>query len=269
MAQQLFLPCPMGKAQIAAMSRSALARSLGPFAAILWGIFLGWSAWLAAVWGLHIGPVWLGFSAMPEALPPRNADLRKAILLLAENADLIWLVLATANLHLHLSLTHGLSTARRWLLTTSITALLLGVVEARFGVPFGGIIFYQPLGARLLGVPAGWLLLWAVLTLAAREAALKIRPRASHAAASALAGALAFLTTAALLAPALALRAWWSYRAGAMPLWAWAAWFAVPCALAFSLREKNILTASAPRSWKPLIVLLVLNAIALLARLSQ
>ncbi len=258
----------MGKAQIAAMSRSALARSLEPFAAALWGIFLGWSVWLAAVWGLHIGPVWLGFSAMPDAVPPPNADLRKAILLLAENADIIWLVLATANLHLHLFLTHGLSTARRWLLITAGTALVLGVVEAKSGIPFGGIVFYPTLGARLLGVPAGWLLLWAVLTLAAREAALQLRPRASHAAASVLAGALVFVTSAAVLSPAIALRAWWSYRTGDMPLWAWAAWFIVPSALSFALREKSILTASSHRSWKPITVLLALSTIALVARLS-
>ncbi len=248
------------------MSRSALARSLEPFAAVLWGILLVWSVWLAAVWGLHIGPVWLGFNAMPETGPPPHPELRKAILLLAENADLIWLVLATANLHLHLSLTHGLSTARRWLLITASTALVLGVAETNFGAPFGGIVFYSTLGARLLGVPAGWLLLWIVLTLAAREAALRLRPRASHAAASALAGALGFLTAANVLSPALSLRAWWSYHGGAMPPWAWAAWFIVPCALAFVLREKSVLAASAHRSWKPPIVLLVLNGIALLAR---
>ncbi len=242
------------------MLRTHSRHPLEPLAAVLWGIFLVWSAWLAAVWWLPIGPVWLGFSAMPEATPPPNADLRRTILLLADNADLLWLVLATANLHLHLSLTHGLSTARRWLLTTAATALVLGVLTTKCSVPFGSILFYPTLGARLLGVPAGWVLLWVVLVLAAREAAVQLRPRASHAAASALAGALVFLTAVCVLPPALMLRAWWTW---AVSPWEWAAWFLVPCALAFALREKSILTASARRSWKPLLTLLVLVGIAL------
>ena len=249
------------------MSRSSLARSLEPLAAALWGILLIWSAWLAAVWCLNIGPVWLGFSALPEATPPPNADLRRAILLLAEYADLLWLVLATANLHLHLSMNHGLSTARRWLLITAGSALALGVLDQKCGAPFGGIVFYPTLGTRLVGVPAGWLLLWAVLVLAAREAALFLRPRASHAAASALAGVLVLLTTWSLLSPAVQLRAWWGYR-GALPIWSWGVWLAAPWALAFALREKDIAAASARRSWKPLVLLLILNAVALAARLN-
>ena len=76
------------------MPRSLVTRSLEPLVAVLWGVFLVWTVWLAIVWIAPVGANALGF--VEGAPAPPNADLRGAVLLLANYADLIWLVLVTA-----------------------------------------------------------------------------------------------------------------------------------------------------------------------------
>ena len=73
------------------MSRSLLSRSLEPLVAILWGLFLAASVWLAVVWLAPINGPALGFSMEENAPLPPNAAFLAAVLLLAQNADLIWL----------------------------------------------------------------------------------------------------------------------------------------------------------------------------------
>ena len=119
-----------------------------------------------------VGAHALGF-AEGGALPP-NADLREAVLLLANNADLIWLSLAVMSLHLVLTRAHGLRTARAWLAFSAGGALVLGVLNAKIGMPFGRLYFGEALGPTVFGVGAGWMLLWAVLVMSAREVVLRM-----------------------------------------------------------------------------------------------
>ena len=250
------------------MPRSLVSRSLEPLVGVLWGVFLIWTAWLAVVWIAPLGANALGLIE-GEPLPP-NADLRRAVLLLAKNADLVWLALAVMNLHLVLTRAHSLRTARAWLAFSAGGAFLLGVLNAKTGVVFGRVHFGGALGVKFLGVALGWMLLWAVLVMAARESVLWLRPRASHRAVAALTAVLVLLTVLNLEWPARFVRGWWVWQsadAGGAPWRNWVAWLVWPGLMAFSMREKDVASAVVAHSGKPVIILAMLNAIALAARL--
>ena len=253
------------------MPRSLVSRSLEPLVAVLWGVFLVWTAWLAVVWIAPVGANALGF--VEGAPAPPNADLRGAVLLLANHADLIWLVLAVMNLHLVLTRAHGLQTARAWLAFSAGGALALGALNVRTGLPFGRLYFGEALGPKGFGVPSGWLLLWAVLVMSAREVVLRLRPRTSHAGVAAVTAVLVLLTVINIEWPARFIRGWWVWQSAdarspsGVPWMNWAAWFAAPWLMAFAMREKTVLSGVASRSWKPVVFLASVNAIALAARL--
>jgi hypothetical protein len=253
------------------MPRSLVSRSLEPLVAVLWGIFLVWTAWLAVVWIVPIGANALDLAA--EAATPPNADLRRAVLVFADNADIVWLALAVMNLHLVLTRTHGLRTARAWLAFSAGGALVLGVLNARTALLFGRLYFGDALGVKFLGVALGWMLLWAVLVMSAREAVLWMRPRASHGFVAMLTAVLVLLTVFNLEWPARFGRGWWVWQSDdarnalGVPWRNWLAWFVWPGLMAFAMREKDIRSGVAARSGKPVIILATLSAIALAARL--
>jgi hypothetical protein len=254
------------------MPRSIISRALEPLVAILWGLFIAASVWFALVWIAPIDAVTLGFKFEPDAPPPPNAAFLSAVLLLAQNADIIWLAFAVVNLHLVVTTTNGLASARAWLGFTAGSAFLLGWLNVTTRIPFGGMAFGSGLGGKFLGVPVGWPLLCAALIIAAREAVLWIRPRASHAAVSAIAAVIVFATLANLEPTARHTRAWWDWFAesprnpsGIHP-WTWAAWFLWPWLILFAMREKDVVSAVTPRTAKPFIILAVLNVVALIAR---
>ena len=253
------------------MPRSLISRSLEPLVAVLWGVFLVWTVWLAVVWIGPIGASALGFMEGDSA--PPNADLRGAVLLLADRADLIWLALAVMNLHLVLTRAHGLGTARAWLAFSAGGALVLGALNAQTGLPFGRLYFGAALGAKVFGVAPGWLLLWAVLVMGAREVVLRLRPRASHASVAIFTALLVLLTVVNLEWPARFIRGWWVWQSrgarnpSGVPWMNWAAWFLGAWMMAFAMREKSVLSGVATRSLKPVVILASLNAIALAARL--
>ena len=252
------------------MPRSLASRSLEPLVAILWGLFLMWTAWLAVVWIGAIGPSSLGLG--PGDPTPPNADLRRAVLLMAQHADVAWFALALMNLHLVVMNAHGLATARLWLALCAGGAFMLGLVNARIGIPFGWLSFGEALGAAPFGVAIGWVLLSAVLVLAGRGAVLWARPRASHSRVTILTAAVVLATMFNLESPARVIRAWWFWHTGItraiapVPWMNWAAWFAWPLLAAFAMRENDVVSGVAARSVKPALILALLNAIALAAR---
>ncbi|MEO6787343.1 MAG: carotenoid biosynthesis protein [Chthoniobacteraceae bacterium] len=253
------------------MPRSVVSRSLEPLVAVLWGVFLVWTVWLAVVW---IAPVGASALGLVEGAPvPANADLRRAVLLLADNADVAWLALAVMNLHLVLTRAHGLWTARSWLAFSAGGALVLGVLNAKTGLPFGHLHFGGALGVKLLGVPFGWVLLWPVLVMSARESVLWMRPRASHRVLALLTAVVVLATAFNLEWPARFVRGWWIWQSDdarsalGVPWLNWLSWFAWPGLMALAMREKDVLSGVAARSGRPVLILAALNAIALVARL--
>jgi len=252
------------------MPRSLVSRLLEPLVALLWGVFLVWTAWLAAVWIVPIGFNALGFA--PDQPPPPDADFRSAVLLFAQHADVAWLALAAMNLHLVLTRTHGLRTARTWLAFSGGAALVLALLTAGWNEQLGWIYFGEALGVKLLGVAVGWVLLWAILVMGAREAVLWARPRMSHRGVAAVTAAVVLLTMFNVEWPARFIRGWWVWQsddstspAVAPPL-RWLAWFAWPWLTAFAMREKDVLSGVGARSIKPVAILAALNAIAIAAR---
>lgn len=249
------------------MPRSIFSRSWEPLVALLWGLFLVWTVWLAIVWITPVGATALGLAG--DAPTPPNPDLRRAALLLAQNADIIWLALATMNLHLALTKAHGLGSARAWLAFSAGGALLLGLLNAKTGLLFGMLHFGSALGAQVFGIAAGWVLLWAVLVMAAREAVLWMFPRASHRLVSLLAAITVLATVANLHWPARFIRGWWvlASEGGWLNGWQyWASWLIWPGLMAFAMRERDVAAAVGRRSARPLIILALLNAIALASR---
>lgn len=254
------------------MPLSLLSRSLEPLVAILWALFLAASVWLAVVWLTPINAVTLGFSMEEGATPPTHAAFRSAVHLLAQNADLIWLGFAVVNLHLVITATNGLTAARAWLAFTAGSALLLGWLNEGTRIPFGAMAFGDGLGGKLFGVPVGWPLLWAALVIAAREAVLWAKPRLSHAGVSFFAALVVLVTIANLEPMARHSRGWWDWfldtprNPSGVHLWAWFAWFIWPWLVVFSMREKDVVAGVAPRTVRPMMILLILNAVALIAR---
>ena len=270
------------------MPRSLLSRSLEPLVAVSWGVFLIWSAWLAVVWIVGINGQWLelpvggaaawkdGAAAMvQDAPPPSHEGLRRAVLLLADHAEIAWLALALIQVHLHVISLHGVNTARVWLSVAVGGAFLLASVNRAFGVPFGWMHFTQVLGGQFFGVPLGWVLLWAVLLIGSREAVLRLKPRISHWAGSVIAASIVGLTFANLHPVARDLRAWWFWHTGdvrsgaSTPWWAAISCFAVAAGLLFLMRESSVAGAAARRSIKPLMVIGLLNGAAFLARVAR
>jgi hypothetical protein len=194
------------------MPRSLVSRSLEPLVALLWGVFLVWTAWLAAVWLVPIGPNMLGF--IPDQPPPPDADFRGAVLLFAKHADVAWLALAVMNLHLVLTRAHGLGTARAWLAFSGAAALVLGLLHTGWNEQLGWIYFGEALGVKLFAIAVGWVLLWAVLVMGAREAVLWAQPRLSHRSVAAVTAAVVFLTMFNLEWPARFIRGWWVWQSG-------------------------------------------------------
>jgi hypothetical protein len=269
------------------MPRSLVARSLEPLSAILWGVFILWSAWLAAVWGIEINATWLklpqgvagtgweqGAAVLVEdSEPPPNAALRRAILILADHVEIVWLALAVANLHLIISATNGLGTARAWLGFTAVIAFVLGALNQACGWPFGWMSHGAALGPQLLGVAVGWPLLWAVILVSARESVLIIRPRASHLFVSSATAGLVLVTLLNLHPIASNSRVWWAWHDGdvrhpvAMRTWTWLTWGVMPWLMAFAMREKNVVAGAAARPAGALVVLGLLNAAAVAAHI--
>jgi hypothetical protein len=253
------------------MPRSLVSRSLEPLVTLLWGVFLVWTAWLAAVWIIPIGANALGF--IPDQPPPQNADFRGAVFLFSKHADVAWLALAVMNLHLVLTRAHGLRTARAWLAFSGTAALVLALLSAGWSRQLGWIYFGGALGVKLLGVAVGWVLLWAVLVMSAREAVLWARPRMSHRGVAVVTAAVVWLTMLNIEWPARFIRGWWLWQSAdagspaiAPPL-RWLVWFIWPGLMAFAMREKDVLSGVAARSLKPAVILGALNFVALAARI--
>lgn len=238
------------------------SRAFEPLLAARWTFFLVWTAILAVLW--LSGEDWLGGIA--------NPGLRAALVWVSRTADLIWLLIATANLYLHLAETEGLGKARLLALTIFLVSTLAGAITVRTGYPLGSIFYTTRLGPKLASVPLGWPLLWFVVVVSGRALAGRLMPHASHGTLALCTGIFAVLTDLSLEPVAIKVRLFWMWfvtgtPVAAPPLWRnYASWFLFATAFAWLMRERRM--ASAARApVLPALVLVVLHALLLLAHL--
>jgi uncharacterized membrane protein len=235
---------------------SFLARSLEPLISALWILFL--------VWTVITGALWLGGDQFAESIT--NTGLRSAVAVLIKSADTLWLVLAVANLYLHFAEREGLARARLVALTIAATAAAVAAGSAATGFPLGAVFYTARLGMRLGGVPLGWPLLWIVVILSGRELAARLFPKLRHEALALVTGGWALLTDLNLEPVATKVRFYWFWHLPGShlpspPLWRnYLTWFVVAAILAWFIRDHR-LTSPAPPSWRPAIVLLLVNSV--------
>lgn len=241
---------------------SLLARSLEPLVNSLWVLFV--------VWTVLVVGLWLGGDAAIASINHR--DLRAAATLVAGASDALWLVLAAANVYLHLAERNGLTRARVIALTIGLTAASLAACSAWTGYPLGAVFYTVRLGMKLGPVPLGWPLLWLVVVVGGYELAAWAFPRASERLLSGITGGLAVITDLNLEPIATKFRLFWFwYVAGthqpSPPLWRnTACWFVGVAFLAWLLRERRVGTPP-PSNRRPAAIFLILNIVLILGHL--
>ena len=213
-------------------------RSFEPLVGSLWPLFIIWTVVAACLWTSGIGEQEIRNSVA-------NPGFRDALVVIVNAADTIWLILATTNLYLALAERIGLGDARLWTLAILATATVVAAASVRTGWPIGG----RALATRLL-------------------------PRASHLQIAAATGALALLTAINLEPLASKVRFFWfwyvpgAHVAGQAPWRNYITWWLVATALAFFLRERKVVATPHPSSTRPALVLILFNAVFLVAHLA-
>ena len=244
-------------------SDSPLARALAPLVGSLWTLFVVWTLIVAAIWTTGFGDVQLGERV-------RNPDLRAALSWMLHALDAVWITLGAVNVYLALARAEGLDVARRWAGLAVGVGVMIALASAWTRWPLGAIHFPGNFGARLGPAPLAVGLLWLVVVVGARELALVLLPRASHARV-AFATAIASVLTDANLEPlAWKWRAWWLWYPADLTAPSWpppqnfATWLVASFALAWAMRSPSVVPRLAKRPFEPIAALALVNAICLL-----
>ena len=242
---------------------SLLAQALEPLASSLWILFILWTAIVAAVW-------MLGFGEAELSAHIANAGLKSALSFLLASLDAVWVTLAAANVYLALAEAEGLSAARRWAAIVIVGGWLAAALSTRTGFPLGPLRYSARLGMRIGPVPFSVPLLWLVLVSGGRALALRLAPRMRHTRVAFAAGVLAALTEANLEPLAWRARAFWIWQSPGHPsIRNHAAWLVVSFAFAFLLRETHAASASSRGLPRPVLVLIIFNAVFLLTHAAR
>jgi len=249
-------------------SPSPLSRALAPLAGVIWALYLATSVILVAVWITGFGEGHANDPAFKRTFP--GEELRSGMILLSRAIDPVWVALGAAVVYLRTAQQEGLDFARRAALITLLPSFLIAMASAgRYHLPLGPIFFPENLGWKIGLVPFGFPLLWFVIIVGSREAALRLLERSSHLKVSLLTGVLSLLTIAILDPIAWRYRAWWLWYPRPFegpshaPLQSYLTWAIVAFLAGFLMRSTRIGPSGAPRSWAPVIVWSLLNLSAL------
>lgn len=246
---------------------SIFTQSLQPLAALLWPLFLFWTAIISLLWTT-------GLTTDQVSAAITNPGLRDALLGVFRAADTLWLLLAAANLYVALAERVGLATARLWALAVVATSVVIALASARTDWPLGPVLYTTRLGMKLGGVPLGWPLWWFVVIIGGRMLAERLVPRASHRQLALATGVLTLLTQLNLEPLAWKVRLFWFWyvagtRLASPPLWRnYATWWLVATTLAFLLRERQVVATAPSPTWRPALVLIMMNAVFVLTHLA-
>lgn len=247
---------------------SILARGLEPLAGMVWPVFVGWTCLVALLWIS-------GVDGEPIAAGIANRGLRDALLAIVHAADFVWLLLGAVILYLALAERVGLTTARLWAMIIFATASVIALASVYTGWPLGSIFYTARLGGKLGPLPMGWPLWWFVAVIGSRMLAERCWPRASHHRLAAATGVLAALSQVNLEPLASKVRLFWhwyergTHLATTNPLSSYLTWWLAATGLAFLLREPRVAAHPRPPSFRPLLVLPLLNAVFLLTHLAM
>jgi uncharacterized membrane protein len=215
-----------------------------------------------------------GFGEVQLRESLKNPDLRSALEYVLGVLDSVWIVLAAANVYLPLSEREGLATVRKWAFGTALLAWCLGASSARWGWPLGPILYTDRLGLHLGPVPFGLPIIWFVVVLGSRGAALWVAPRASHGSIAILAGLLSALSDWNLEGIAWKVRVWWLWYPRELkppaypPVRNSLAWLVAATALVYFFRERDVVRSGVKQASRPALVFCVINTVWLLGHLA-
>jgi hypothetical protein len=239
----------------------------------LWTLFVLVSLIVGVVWAFGIGE-----GSLQNGIA--NPDLLRALSWILNYLDFVWIILAAANSYIGVSANEGLSTARRWAVTTVIAvvvvALFMGppLFRTASGHHLVAIRYSGQLGPKLGLIPLGLPLLWLAAVFGARDAVLWGFPRASLSGLILGTGTLVALTDFSIEPVAARLRGFWFWQAGPglppvfdPPAFSFLKWGLLGCLLVYSFRGAQVSTGERPRSWKPLAIFGILHIVFLAGRL--
>lgn len=192
-------------------------------------------------------------------------------------SDAIWMLLAAVTVYLHAVASEGLPTARRQAATILAASTIFEWIGTRTGFPFGFYEYTENFGPRIGGVvPMAIPLAWLVVVLCGRNFLLWLRPQA-HRLEIALGVALtALLTDLNLEGVAWHVRQYWLWYPSQIgnppsdwpPPQNYVAWFVLSFVLALILPSDHSLRLRRPSRWRPIVTLLLLNALLALVHVT-
>ncbi len=250
------------------ISKSGIA---GTFANYCWYLFLIWTAVGTIVMPFGIDGQRVGELTGSELW----AHWASAVL---RPADAIWMVLAFAVVYLHVALSYGLVTARRWGLVILIGSGAIEAIGAMTGWPFGPYHYTDNMGLRLFGVlPFTIPLAWFVIVATAQAAIVSLRPAWNRFQQALIVATVATLTDLNLEFIAWQVREYWIWYpdqaaglSATVPAWPplqnYLSWFAVSFLLSVALVRNN--NRRQPFPWRPTMVLVLMNALFLLVHVA-
>lgn len=247
-----------------AMKRRAMAHArLANLTSLVW-VFFCVTTGLALI----IMPAQIGETFIRENLT--HQILAETLVHVVKSLDAVWIVLAALSVYLFMVTHLSLPTARMWAVIIIVLSGMVFYLGAKTGYPFGPISYTDNMGGRLFGViPFTLPLLWLVIVVGGRFLVLKVFPTANRWQTALATGGVALLMSFNLEMIAWKVRAYWIWYPGPVlptpewpPLQNFMAWFilaAVLCVVLPTSRQKPETSAT----WKPILVLTMLNAVFL------
>jgi putative membrane protein len=213
------------------------------------GVFFAFLFWAAA--GLIFTA--LRLSAPEIAAWSVPTVLRDFVALCLRTGDPILILLAFANTHLHAARQWSPALARRWALIILVASLAVETLGALTGFPFGAYQYSDLFGPSLGVVPLTIPLAWHVVLTNALFLIRLVAPHRSRLGEAGLTGLLCTSYDFVLEPFATAVKGYWHWRDGAIPLQNYIAWFAVSTLLVW--RFAPTAATRFPRDPRPLVIL--------------